>query len=290
NNLLLSVILATVFLGTLYPLFAEAASGEKLSVGAPYFNAVAGPLALILATLVGVGPLLSWRREQRPVLKRLVVPALLAASALLISFILAPVIGVLPRLGLTVAAFLATSSLLPLIARNPLRAPLAIWGMVIAHFGVAVALAGMASNAAFTKETLAIARQGETVRVGPWLVQFIDVIPTAGKNFSAIEAELTASRGEGPVTLKPQTRFFTSPPAETNEAAIATFWNGQLYTVVGKQDPLGGWQLRLWWKPFVTLIWAGGGLIGLGGLIALVGRAWRGRRRREPREWRRSYI
>jgi cytochrome c-type biogenesis protein CcmF len=73
---------------------------------------------------------------------------------------------------------------------------------------------------------------------------------------------------------------------ETNEAAIETFWNGQLYTVIGKRDPSGGWQVRLWWKPFVTLIWAGGGLIALGGAIALLGRTWR-RRRREP-EWRRE--
>src|SRR5881227_1654701 len=67
NNLLLSVILGVVFLGTLYPLFVEATTGEKLSVGAPYFNSVAGPLALVLATLVGIGPLLSWRHERRPV-------------------------------------------------------------------------------------------------------------------------------------------------------------------------------------------------------------------------------
>jgi len=82
NNLILSVILGIVFLGTLYPLFVEAISGEKLSVGAPYFNAVAGPLALVLAVLVGIGPLLSWRRERRPVLKLLRIPALIAAAAL----------------------------------------------------------------------------------------------------------------------------------------------------------------------------------------------------------------
>ena len=289
NNLILSVILGIVFLGTLYPLFVEAVSGEKLSVGAPYFNAVAGPLALVLAVLVGIGPLLSWRRERRPVLKQLRIPALIAATALAITIILAPGIGILPRLGLVVAAFLAAAGILPLVGRNPLRAPLATWGMVVAHFGIAVALAGMAANAAFTIERLAIAKTGETLSVGPWLVQLQDVTPTAGKNWTAIEAQLRASRGSGAVTLKPQTRYFSDPPTETNEAAIRTFWNGQLYTVVGKSDSSGGWQLRLWWKPFVTLIWLGGALIALGGALAMLGRLLRMRRRQGASvDWRRK--
>jgi cytochrome c-type biogenesis protein CcmF len=290
NNLILSVILGIVFVGTLYPLFAEAVTGEKLSVGAPYFNSVAGPLALILAVLVGIGPLLAWRREQRPVLRRLTVPALLGTTALAITLIIAPDIGLLPRLGLVVAAYLASASILPLIGRNPLRTPLATWGMVVAHFGIAVALAGMSANAAFTSEKLAVAKPGETLGVGPWLVQLDRVVPTAGKNWTAIEAELLATRGSGLKALKPQSRYFFDPPTETNEAAIATFWNGQLYTVIGQADPSGGWQVRLWWKPFVTLIWLGGGLVALGGILALVGRGLRNRRRRmalQP-EWRRK--
>jgi len=117
-----------------------------------------------------------------------------------------------------------------------------------------------------------------------------DVTPTAGKNWTAIEAQLQASRGAGPVILMPQTRYFSDPPTETNEAAIRTFWNGQLYTVVGKEDASGGWQLRLWWKPFVTLIWAGGALIAIGGALAMFGRLWRLRQRRSRSEWRRSYA
>jgi cytochrome c-type biogenesis protein CcmF len=119
-------------------------------------------------------------------------------------------------------------------------------------------------------------------------VQLEEVTPTAGKNWTAMEGELRATRGQGPVTLKPQTRYFTDPPTETNEAAIDTFWNGQLYTVIGKPDEAGGWQLRLWWKPFVTLIWAGGALIALGGALALLGRLWR--RRRGEHDWRRRYV
>jgi cytochrome c-type biogenesis protein CcmF len=275
NNLLLTIILGIVFFGTLYPLFVEALSGEKLSVGPPYFNAVAGPLALILAALVAIGPLLSWRRETRPVFKKLTIPALFAATALVVSLFAAPQIGLLPRLGLIVAAWLAPASILPLIRRNPLRTPLSTWGMALAHFGVAVAIAGMATDSAFSQEKLAAVRPGETLNVGPWLVRLQGLAPAVGPNWTAIEAELRASRGGGVRVLKPQTRFFTDPPTETNEAAIATLLGGQLYTVVGKPDGQGRWQLRLWWKPFVTLIWLGGVLIALGGLVALVGRAWR---------------
>jgi len=286
NNLLLSVVLGIVFLGTLYPLFVEALSGEKLSVGAPYFNAVAGPLALVLAVLVGVGPLLSWRQERRPVFKRLTIPALLGVTALAITIIVSPGMTILPRTGLAVAAYLAAASILPLMRRNPLRAPIVTWGMVVAHFGIAVALAGMAMNGAFTSERLAVIKPGETLAVGPWTVLLKDVTPAAGKNWTAIEADLRATRGNGITSLKPQTRYFSNPPMDTNEAAIETFWNGQLYTVIGKPDPSGGWQLRLWWKPFVTLIWAGGALIAFGGTLALLGRVRRPRRAKP--DWRRE--
>jgi cytochrome c-type biogenesis protein CcmF len=290
NNLILSVVLGVVFVGTLYPLFVEAVSGEKLSVGAPYFNAVAGPLALLLAVLVGVGPLLAWRRERRPVFGQLTVPALLGGAALAITIILAPGMRILPRLGFAIAAYLGAASILPLVRRNPLRAPLATWGMVVAHFGIAVALLGMAANAAFSSERLAIARPGDTLAVGPWLVELADVTPTAGKNWTAVEAELRATSGSGVITLRPQSRYYPDPPTETTESAIRTFWNGQLYTVLGKQDSSGAWQLRLWWKPFVTLIWAGGALIAIGGALALLGRLWRlvWRRRPSVSEWRRE--
>ena len=280
NNLILSVILGIVFVGTLYPLIAEALSGEKLSVGPPYFDSVASPLALVLAALMMIAPQLKWRRDAAPLLPRLAPGLLVAIAVLIASFILAPAIGMLPRLGLAIGAGLLPASLLPLFGRSLRRTPLAIWGMAIAHLGVAVAVLGMASDSAFTEERLAAARPGETISVGPWLVEFRQVMPVAGPNWTALEAELRASKGSGAVVLSPQSRFFPSPPTTTNEAAIDTSWNGQLYAVLGERDEQGRWQLRLWWKPFVTLIWLGGFLIALGGALALVGRMVRERRQR----------
>jgi cytochrome c-type biogenesis protein CcmF len=280
NNLLLSVILGIVFVGTLYPLIAEAVSGEKLSVGPPYFDSVAGPLALTLAALMLIAPQLKWRRDAGPLLRRLAPGLIVAVTILIACFLLAPGIGLLPRFGLVIGGALVPASLLPLVGRSLRRTPLAVWGMALAHLGVAVAIVGMASDSAFTQEKLAAARPGERIQAGPWLVEFRNVIPLAGPNWTALEADLRASRGSGVTELKPQNRFFSEPPTTTNEAAIETAWNGQLYAVLGDQDEQGRWQLRLWWKPFVTLIWLGGFLIAFGGLLALIGRMVRERRQR----------
>jgi len=278
NNLLLSVILGIVFVGTLYPLIAEALTGDKLSVGPPYFNSVASPLALCLAALMLIAPQLKWRRDAKPVMRRLAPGLLVAIAVLVASLLLAPGIGLLPRIGLAAGGGLIPGSLMPLAGRSLRRTPLATWGMVIAHLGVAVAILGMASDSAFTEERLAVAGPGDRIAVGPWLVEFRDVAPLAGPNWTAMEAELRASRGSGVTVLAPQSRFFADPPTTTNEAAIDTSWNGQLYAVLGEQTDDERWQLRLWWKPFVTLIWLGGFLIALGGALALAGRVFKRRR------------
>jgi cytochrome c-type biogenesis protein CcmF len=279
NNLLLSVILGLVFVGTLYPLVTQAL-GHEISVGPPYFNAVAGPFALALAAIMVVGPMLRWRRDRLAALAgRVALPALVSAAALLAAVLLAPGIRVLPLLGLAIAPGVALASLAPLFGRNLRRTPLFVWGMVIAHLGIAVSLAGMAAESAFTREALVAARPGQTVTVGPFAVRFAGVVPVAGANWTAIEAELEARRGGSAASvLRPQARLFSSPPTPTSEAAIATSWDGQLYVALGEEDGQGRWQLRLWWKPLVTFIWLGGALVALGGLLALIGRLWRERR------------
>ncbi|MHA6722619.1 heme lyase CcmF/NrfE family subunit [Sphingomonas sp. RS2018] len=276
NNLLLSVILGVVLIGTLYPIVA-AGAGVQLSIGPPFFNAATGPVALAMMVALVAGPLIRWRRDSWDALaNRLIVPigaAMLALGALVV---FSGRIGVLPFAGLVVAVGVAVGSIAPLWKRNLRRTPLIIWGMVIAHLGAAVSLFGMASDSAFTKEVLVAARPGQTVAVGPFRVAFDGISPAIGPNWSALEGRLTARRGDGaPFAMRPQQRFFANPPTTTNEAAIATRIDGQLYVVLGAQGEGGTWQLRLWWKPFVTLIWLGGGMIALGGALALVGRVWR---------------
>jgi cytochrome c-type biogenesis protein CcmF len=181
--------------------------------------------------------------------------------------------GVLPLLGIALGLALAVASLLPLRGRNLRRTPLPTWGMVIAHFGIAVALLGAASDSAFTEERLVAVRVGDKAEVGPWQIHLKRIEPVAGPNWTALEADMFASyKGGAPTEIKPQARSFWTPPQQTSESALVTRWNGQLYAVLGEEAQDGRWQLRLWWKPFVPLIWYGGLLVALGGLLALIGR------------------
>jgi cytochrome c-type biogenesis protein CcmF len=271
NNLLLSVILGIVLIGTLYPLVA-AGFGVQLSVGPPFFNKAAGPVALALVVIMAAGPLVRWRRDEAgAVLERATWPIAAAAFAFAAVFAFAMPIGVLSLLGLSLAAGLAVASVAPLWKRDLRRTPLPTWGMVVAHLGIAVSLAGMACDAAFTAERLVALRPGEATRVGPWQVQLDGLSPVIGDNWSALQARLSATRDGNTRYLYPQSRTFSDPPTVTSESAIATVLDGQLYTVLGLGDN-GRWQLRLWWKPWVTLIWFGGGLIALGGALSLIGR------------------
>ena len=281
NNLALSAILGIVLLGTLYPLLAEA-MGDRVSVGPPYFNPVSAIFFFPMLAVMAVGPLLRWRGDELSRIQRPLVAIGIAAAAALVAVLLLAESSVLALLGFVLAAAVAVAAFMPLRGRSLRRTPLAIWGMAIAHFGVAVSVFGMASESTFTQERLVAARVGDQVELGPWTISFDRLEPIAGSNWTALEAGMTARRG-GKLAgvLEPQARSFWAPQQETSEAALLTAWDGQVYAIVGEEAEGDRWQLRLWWKPFVTFIWYGGILIALGGALALVGRLIGDRRRRE---------
>ncbi|WP_298282991.1 heme lyase CcmF/NrfE family subunit [Novosphingobium sp.] len=273
NNVMLCGILGIVLLGTLYPLMTEAFDA-KVSVGPPYFNPVSAIFAIPMMLMMGVGPLLRWRKDKPSrITATVAIPALVVALVLLGVVLMFPSIRILPMLGLAVGIGLAVGSWLPLKGRNLRRTPLAVWGMVLAHCGLGVALFGAASESAFSIERLAAMTVGDTQQVGPITVKLEGMGPIAGPNWTAIEATISASYNGGtPVMLRPQARTFTSPPGERTESALHTRWNGQLYAVLGNEGDDGRWQMRFWWKPFVPLIWLGGLLVAFGGFVALLGR------------------
>ena len=282
NNIFLSVILAVILIGTLYPIAAEAL-GDKISVGPPYFNKATVPIAVLLMLALLVGPLLRWRRDDLGRLKYWLIGA---AATLLLSCLaiwkLAPEIGIFPLLGIALSLALAVAAWMPLRGRKLLRTPFPVLGMVIAHFGLAVSVFGMAAESGFSSETLTALAPGESAKVAGWEVKLNDVNPVVGDNWVAVEGEMIAAKNGNEFPLDPQTRQFFKPPMQTSEAALLTRWNGQLYVVIAQPDQEGDgrWQVRLWWKPFVTFIWYGAILIALGGAIALLGRM--GRRTKKP--------
>ena len=282
NNIFLSVILAVILIGTLYPIAAEAL-GDKISVGPPYFNKATVPIAVLLMLALLVGPLLRWRRDGLGRLKYWLIGA---AAILLLSCLaiwkFAPEIGIFPLLGIALSSALAVAAWMPLRGRKLLRTPIPVFGMVIAHFGLAVSVFGMAAESGFSSETLTALAPGESAKVAGWEVKLNDVNPVVGDNWVAVEGEMIAAKNGNEFALHPQSRQFFKPPMQTSEAALLTRWNGQLYVVIAQPDQEGDgrWQVRLWWKPFVTFIWYGAILIALGGAVALLGRM--GRRTKKP--------
>ncbi|MGK2286965.1 heme lyase CcmF/NrfE family subunit [Pedomonas sp. V897] len=288
NNLLLATILGTVFLGTLYPMALEAVSGEKISVGAPYFNATFRPLMAPLVVLMAVGPFLPWRKAAggRRTARRLAMPLLLAVLAVLTVYAFADTRGAWALIGIGLAAWLAASvfadiarqcrlgrGTLRLFWGRLIRQPRAMFGMWLAHLGVAVAIFGATASGAWEREVMTTLEPGQPVMVGPYAFTLTEVMPVAGKNFTAIQGRFDVRQGEKLVaTVKPQSRTYTSPPMETTEAGIAPLWGGDIYAVLGKPDGRGGWQVRLHWKPFMPWVWYGAALMMLGGVVSMLDR------------------
>lgn len=288
NNIFLSVILAVVLIGTLYPLAAEA-MGDKISVGPPYFNKATVPVMLLLMIALLIGPMLRWRRDALMRIKYWLFGAIATViCGALATWKLAPDMGLFPLLGIALSLALAVAAWLPLRGRKLLRTPLPIFGMVIAHFGIAVSVFGMAAESGFSKETLTALAPGESAEVAGWKVQLEDVKPVVGDNWVAVEGQMVASKNGDMFELGPQSRQFFKPEMQTSEAALLTRWNGQLYAVIAQPDQEGDgrWQVRLWWKPFVTFIWYGGVLIALGGAISLLGRMARRAKKTAVNKWK----
>ncbi|MCW0181929.1 MAG: heme lyase CcmF/NrfE family subunit [Zavarzinia sp.] len=285
NNLLLATATATVLLGTLYPLILDVLGGAKVSVGPPYYNATFMPIMVPLILALGIGPLLPWKRGS--LLTALAKVKLVAALAVLggIAIVLAttdaPVLAVL---GFVLAFFLGGAVLVELAQRvqlaklGPMGAfrrlvtlPRGAMGMSLAHFGMAVSVIGIAAATGFSQEHLGVMKAGDTVEIAGYSLTFQGVEDVPGPNYTATRGRFEV---EGVGTLSPETRKFRAPPMETTEAAIHSTPIGDLYVVVGeKTGP--GYATRIYWKPFVMWIWAGGIMMAFGGLVSLSDRRLR---------------
>ncbi|MCZ4280939.1 heme lyase CcmF/NrfE family subunit [Kiloniella laminariae] len=290
NNLLLSTACATVFLGTLYPLFLEAIGGGRVSIGPPFYNNTFVPVMIPLLLLVCVGAHLPWKRaDLLGVLGRLKFAGLATIIAALVAWYIADGGPLLAILGLGMASWLLLGTISEWMDRIKLfRAPLStswqrainlpgsVWGMTLAHGGLAIAVAGMIATTAWKVEEVAILKPGETLSVFGTDYRFEGVREITGPNYGAIEGTFVVSQnGEYMATLKPEKRLYNVQKMPTTEAAIHSTFVGDYYAVIGDPDGTGGWTVRIYREPLVTWIWFGCGLMVFAGLVSLADRRLR---------------
>jgi cytochrome c-type biogenesis protein CcmF len=295
NNLLLTTAAATVFLGTLYPLFLDAVTGEKVSVGPPFFDATFGPLMIPVLVAMAIGPMLPWKRgDLLAAMDRLKFAGVaaflgaLAAAALTQSGPWLAIPGIALGVWVIAAAFAELydriKPLRPGRFGRALGLPRAAWGMTLAHAGMGVTLLGIVASTAWQTESLQAMRPGQSVALSGYRFTFEGTHSIDGPNYTGVEGRFRVDvDGRELATLSPQTRSYPHPPMETTEAAIRPRLSGDLYAVIG--DPTGGgaWSTRLYHKPLVHWIWGGAMIMVLGGALSLSDRRLRVGAPRRPR-------
>jgi cytochrome c-type biogenesis protein CcmF len=289
NNILLVIAMASVLLGTLYPLAIDALGLGKISVGPPYFDAVFLPLMTPLVFLMGVGPVAAWREARVPDLwTRLRWAACVAlATAALLPFAMGrwkPLVA----LGVLLAAWPAAATVAALVQRlrgapqrslvDKLRANSPAWyGMLLAHLGVAVFIAGVTLVKGYEIERDVRLDVGQSVEVAGDTYTFRGVAPRPGPNYDATVATIDVTRdGRTIAVLTPQKRAYRASGQVMTEASIQAGILGDRYVSLGEPVGSGGaWGVRIYAKPFVDWIWGGCLLMALGGLLAVADRRYR---------------
>jgi cytochrome c-type biogenesis protein CcmF len=291
NNLFLVSACATVFVGTLYPLALEAVTGEKISVGAPFFNATFVPLFVPLLLAVPFGPLLAWKRgDLFGVAQRLVAAVVIALIAVAVIFAMQGGGGpVLVPFAIGLAVFVMGGAATEIVERTALtKVPLATafararglprstWGATFAHFGLGVALLGIVGETQWGAERIAELKPGQTVSIRRYDLTLDGLATRQGPNYRELSARFTVRRqGETIGTMRPSRRTFPSRGTATTETALMTRGFSQLYLSFGEVNADGALAVRLYYKPMVLLIWLGAMVMAAGGVLSLSDRRLR---------------
>ncbi|WP_026782495.1 heme lyase CcmF/NrfE family subunit [Pleomorphomonas koreensis] len=290
NNVFLTVAAGVVLFGTLVPLIVSAFGGA-ISVGAPYFNTVFGPLFGATLLVVPLGPLLAWKRgDLLGALQRLSVVFVLAALVALVVAWLNGATHLLAAVGLGVAVWVLVGAFAELWTRARFREaglatgfrrlvglPRSAYGTALAHAGLGVTLMGIVVTSAFQSETIVEMKPGETATVGAYAVTFDGIHSAAGPNYSEIVASMSVRRdGVLRFVAAPSRRLYTTRQMPTSEAGIHTHGLSQFYVTLGGEGrQLGAVVVRMWDKPLVTLIWLGALVMMAGGALSLADRRLR---------------
>ncbi|ROP77267.1 cytochrome c-type biogenesis protein CcmF [Stenotrophomonas rhizophila] len=279
NNLLLAAACGMVLLGTLYPLLADALGLGKVSVGPPYFGTLFVVLMAPLVALLPFGPLVNWQRDQAS--RRLAMLAPWAGLALLlgvIAYFMAPQGALKTAAGVTGAAWVAfgTGRFVWTRLRGNGRFTAEMVGMLLAHGGVAVFLAGALLVEALNVQREVALAPGQSLVVGSYEVRFEGVDHQQGPNYIADRGHLRVLQHDRELALlHPEKRLYASGGQVMTEAGIHARLNGDVYVALGESLGNNAWAVRVHIKPFVRWIWLGALLMALGGFVTAADRRFR---------------
>jgi cytochrome c-type biogenesis protein CcmF len=291
NNLLLATATVAVLVGTLYPLLLDALGGQTISVGAPFFDLTFGAIMAPLLIILPFGPFLAWKRADLVgVAQRLAWAAGLALFVTILFFALRGGTVSLAPLGLLLGFWVAFGALADLAdrakffrtdfmtsVRRLFGLPRTAWATAIAHFGMGVTVIGIVAASAWQSEVVTTMTPGQAVQIAGYTVTFDKLDEVAGPNFRAQTGHFTIATPSGATRESvPERRIYNASGMPTTEAAIETYGFSQLYLQLGETSTgAPGQVVRLWYKPFVTLIWLGAIVMAAAGLLSLTYRRLR---------------
>ncbi|NIY45967.1 heme lyase CcmF/NrfE family subunit [Cedecea colo] len=291
NNVLLIAAMLVVLLGTLLPLVHKQLGLGSISIGEPFFNTMFTALMAPFALLLGIGPLVRWRRDEpQKLAKRLIVAlAGTVVLSLALPWLMQDRIEAMTVVGLLMAVWVFVLALMEVYERATHRRgllqglwklPRSHWGMVLGHAGLAVTVVGIAFSQNYSIERDVRMKAGESIDIHQYHFALRDVRDLTGPNYRGGVGIIDVTRnGKPEATLRAEKRFYNSSRSMMTEAAIDGGFTRDLYAALGEELDDGSWAVRLYYKPFVRWIWAGGLLMTLGGIFCLFDPRYRSRKK-----------
>jgi len=267
NNILMVVVCATVFLGTVYPLVVEAFTNNKISVGEPYYNSSVIPIMIPAILVMGIGPILGWGKEDvSKTLKKIFPTILLTTIMTIFIFSIYQSYSVIGIIGIILAFWIISNNLFILIKKNKSYS----MGMIIAHLGIGLLILGITGSSTWQNEKITRMKINDETKIEKYNIVFEKIDEIRGSNYVALQGNfLVYDEKKNIITkLKPENRFYPITNNFTTEASIHTNLFRDLYIVLGEGNLNDGWVVRIYYNPLVIWIWIGALVIFLGGIAS----------------------
>ena len=287
NNILLMTALCVVLLGTLLPLVHKQLGLGSISIGAPFFDQMFLIIMTPFALLIGIGPLVKWRRDQFSAIRTPVIASviIMLIAGFALPYLLQDKLTVSAVLGTMMTVIIVLLSLYEMHQRATYRDTFwrgisklsrSHWGMILAHLGVAMTVWGIAFSQNYSIERDVRMNVGDTVQIAGYDFTFKGISDANGPNYVGGKAQIDISRdGKHETTLYAEKRLYTVSKMPMTEAAIDWGFSRDLYAALGEKLDNNAWALRLYYKPFIRWIWLGGLFMALGGVLCMFDRRYR---------------